>query len=126
DFTSYARTSQLQLAKLPRVSLSTIKPGDLVIYSFSSHAAHVALYTAPIGPGGADLIDTASRHAGGGVGWSKMSTRGGQVAGVVRPAPYEAPSTAEESKPATETPKTESKPVQGNTARPGAHKVVKG
>lgn len=83
---SIPRTSQGQLAGLPRVSLSQIRPGDLVAYSFSSHADHVAMYVGPIGPGGANLIDTAGRHPGGGVNWSSMSTRGGTIAGVVRPS----------------------------------------
>jgi cell wall-associated NlpC family hydrolase len=77
------RTAAQQLAGLKRVS--TPRPGDLVIYSFETRADHVSLYVGPIGPGGADLIDTASSHPQGGVGWSKMSTRGGSVAGIVRP-----------------------------------------
>jgi murein DD-endopeptidase MepM/ murein hydrolase activator NlpD len=85
------RTSQDQLAGLPRVPLSQVKPGDIVAYTFSSYADHVALYVGPIGPGGADLIDTASRHPNHGVNWSKMSTRGGTVAGVVRPQGGSAP-----------------------------------
>lgn len=80
---SIPRTAVDQLQGLTRVS--SPRPGDLVIYSFSSFADHVALYVGPIGPGGADLIDTASRHPNGGVGWSSMSTRGGNVAGIVRP-----------------------------------------
>ena len=80
---SIPRTAAGQLAGLERVS--TPRPGDLVIYSFETYADHVSLYVGPIGPGGADLIDTASSHPQGGVGWSKMSTRGGSVAGIVRP-----------------------------------------
>jgi cell wall-associated NlpC family hydrolase len=83
DFTRTARTAAQQLASFPRVS--TPRPGDLVIYSFETRADHVSLYVGPIGPGGADLIDTASSHPQGGVGWSKMSTRGGRVEGIVRP-----------------------------------------
>lgn len=75
-----------QLNFSPHVTRANIKPGDLVVYSFSEFADHVALYVGPIGPGGADLIDTASRHPGGGVNWSSMATRGGSVAGIVRPA----------------------------------------
>lgn len=78
------RTSQAQLAELPRVAMSDIRPGDLVIFSFSGLADHVGIYAGPIGPGGADFIDTASRHPGGGVNWSTLATRG-PVAGVVRP-----------------------------------------
>lgn len=94
DFTQTARTSQQQL-KLPNVvpgatyqTVSSIRPGDLVIYTFESYADHVAMYVGPIGPNGADLIDTGSRHPNGGVNWSKMSTRGGKVQGVVRPAAF--------------------------------------
>lgn len=85
DFTQTSRTSQQMFANLRRVSLSNIAPGDLVIYSFSSTADHVAMYVGPIGPNGENLIDTATRHPNGGVNWSTMSTRGGNVAGVVRP-----------------------------------------
>jgi LysM repeat protein len=84
---SIPRTSQAQLAGLPRVSRANIQPGDLVVWSFRSHADHVSIYTGPIGPGGADLVDTASSHPGGGVGWSSMNRRGGTIAGIVRPAP---------------------------------------
>lgn len=80
-----------QLNASPHVSMADIQPGDLIIYSFDSYADHVALYTGPIGPNGEDMIDTASRHPGGGVNWSSRATRGGTVAGVVRPAPVEAP-----------------------------------
>lgn len=95
DFTETARTSQEQ-ARLPETvagatyqTLATIKPGDLVIYTFGGdYQGHVALYTGRIGPNGEDLIDTATRHPGEGVNWSSMATRGGQVSGIVRPAPY--------------------------------------
>lgn len=80
------RTSQQQLAGLPKVSMSQIQPGDLVVYSFDSHADHVAMYVGPVGPNGEDMIDTATRHPNGGVNWSSRATRGGTVAGVVRPA----------------------------------------
>lgn len=80
---SIPRTALGQLQGLRRVS--TPRPGDIVIYSFSSLADHAALYVGPIGPGGANLIDTASHHPSGGVGWDSMSTRGGSVAGIVRP-----------------------------------------
>jgi cell wall-associated NlpC family hydrolase len=75
------RTSMAQLAGLPRVNLSSIRPGDLVIYSFRSHADHVALYA-----GNGRTIDTASSHVNGGVGYSKLHRAGGTIAGVVRPA----------------------------------------
>jgi resuscitation-promoting factor RpfA len=80
---SIPRTSQDQLAGLPMVS--DPQPGDLVVYTFSGYADHVAMYVGPIGPNGEDLIDTASSHVNGGVDWNTMSTRGGTVAGIVRP-----------------------------------------
>lgn len=95
NFTQTARTSQRQavpsnvgpLAK--SVSLADRRPGDLLIYTFGSdYRGHVALYVGPIGPNGADVIDTASSHPGGGVNWSKLSGRGGTVSAVVRPAPF--------------------------------------
>lgn len=77
------RTAEQQLNGLTRVS--TPQPGDLVVYTFASFADHVAMFVGPIGPNGEDLIDTASHHPMGGVNWSSMSTRGGAVAGIVRP-----------------------------------------
>lgn len=100
------RTSQSQLAGLPRVSRADIQPGDLVVFSFSSHADHVGIYTGPIGPGGADMIDTASSHPGGGVGWNRLATRG-PLAGVVRPAPVTAA-----PKPAPTAPTAPTAPVK--------------
>lgn len=80
------RTAVGQLRGLPRVSLSSIRPGDLVIYSFSSFADHVALYV-----GDGRTVDTASHHPNGGVGFSSLKRAGGTVAGVVRPAGGTAP-----------------------------------
>lgn len=93
DFTQSARTSFAQ-EKLPQyvssatyVTRATLKPGDLVAFNNFS-GGHVALYVGPIGPNGEDLIDTASRHPGGGVGWSTLATRGSTPTGYVRPAPF--------------------------------------
>jgi murein DD-endopeptidase MepM/ murein hydrolase activator NlpD len=93
DFTQSARTSFDQ-EKLPQyvssatyVTRATLKPGDLVAFNNFS-GGHVALYVGPIGPNGEDLIDTASRHPGGGVGWSTLATRGSTPTGYVRPAPF--------------------------------------
>lgn len=83
------RTAVGQLQGLPRVSLSSIRPGDLVIYSFSSFADHVAIYV-----GNGHTVDTATHHAGGGVGYSVLHRAGGTIAGVVRPAGSTAPSSA--------------------------------
>jgi cell wall-associated NlpC family hydrolase len=82
------RTAAQQLASLPRVSLSSIRAGDLVIYSFSSHADHVAIYV-----GAGRTVDTASHHPGGGVGFSKLHRAGGTIAGVVRPTGPATPSS---------------------------------
>lgn len=93
DFTGKARTSFAQ-EKLPQyvsgatyVTKANLRPGDLVAYNGFS-GGHVAMYVGPIGPNGADLIDTASSHPNGGVGWSKMATRGSTPTGYVRPAPF--------------------------------------
>lgn len=74
------RTAAQQLDGLPRVSLDALRPGDLIVYSFSSRADHVALY---IGDG--RTVDTASHHVNGGVGYSKLHRAGGTIAGAVRP-----------------------------------------
>lgn len=89
------RTAAQQLARLPRVSVGSIRPGDLVIYSFSSHADHVAIYV-----GAGRTVDTASHHPGGGVGFSTLHRAGGTIAGVVRPAGSLAPSSAVKRAPA--------------------------
>lgn len=121
------RTSQAQLAGLPRVSLSQIRPGDLVVYSFSSHADHVALYV-----GDGRTVDTASHHPNGGVGYSRLQRAGGSIAGVVRPAGTSgapevrsAPSSPRESAPQPQArPKAKprvqpSAPLGSYTVRPG-------
>lgn len=89
------RTALGQLNGLPRVSVSDLRPGDLVVYSFSSYADHVALYI-----GGGRTVDTASHHPNGGVGYSSLQRAGGSIAGAVRPggavtfsAPRSAPVT---------------------------------
>lgn len=99
DFTQTARDSFAQ-EDLPRYvpgatyqTLATIKPGDLVALNGFS-GGHVALYVGPIGPNGEDLIDTASRHPGGGVGWSTLATRGTPPSGITRPAPFVAATTS--------------------------------
>ncbi|MGW0682858.1 NlpC/P60 family protein [Streptomyces sp. NPDC002754] len=93
DFTQSARDSFAQ-EDLPRYvkgatyqTRATIKPGDLVAFN-NFAGGHVALYVGPIGPNGEDLIDTASRHVNGGVGWSTLATRGSTPTGIVRPAPF--------------------------------------
>lgn len=98
DFTGSARDSYAQ-EDLPQYvsgasyqTLSTIKPGDLIAYN-SFSGGHVALYVGPIGPGGADLIETNSRHPGSGVNWSKRNDGASgrpdsAVTGVTRPAPF--------------------------------------
>lgn len=75
------RTAAAQLQGLPRVSLASIRPGDLVVYTFRTYADHVAMYV-----GGGRTVDTASHHVNGGVGYSSLRRAGGTIAGVVRPA----------------------------------------
>jgi len=75
------RTAAGQLQGLPRVSLVSVRTGDLVIYSFDTYADHVAIYA-----GNGRTIDTASHHLNGGVGYSTLHRAGGSIAGVVRPA----------------------------------------
>lgn len=111
------RTSQAQLAGLPRVSLSSIRPGDLVIYSFKSHADHVAIYV-----GSGRTVDTASHHPGGGVGYSKLHRAGGTIAGVVRPYGSTAPS----SPPRGESPAPRVQRAPAAPAAAGTHRVVSG
>ncbi len=93
------RTAAQQLQGLPRVPLSQIRAGDLVIYSFSSYADHVAIYV-----GSGRTVDTASHHVNGGVGYSKLQRAGGTIAGVVRPSGSTASSSAG-SAPSTASPK---------------------
>lgn len=75
------RTAAGQLSGLPRVPLSSVRPGDLVVYTFASYADHVAVYV-----GHGRTVDTASHHRNGGVGYSKLHRTGGTIVGVVRPA----------------------------------------
>lgn len=108
------RTAAGQLTGLPRVSLSSIRPGDLVVYSFSSHADHVAIY---IGDG--HTVDTASHHPNGGVGYSTLHRAGGTIAGVVRP--YGSTATSSAGNGAHSAPAEGSQPVSADTytVRPG-------
>jgi len=80
------RTAAGQLAHLHRVPLSQIRPGDLVVYTFRTHADHVAIYI-----GGGRTVDTASSHVNSGVGYSRLHRLGGSIAGVVRPYGSTAP-----------------------------------
>lgn len=119
------RTAKQQLQGLPRVSLGSIRPGDLVVYSFSSFADHVAIY---IGSG--KTVDTASHHPNGGVGYSNLHRLGGTIAGVVRPAGSTAatshttaPKVVPKSAPAPKT--EETRPVVRD-AGAGEHTVVHG
>lgn len=75
------RTAAGQLRGLPRVPLASVRPGDLVVYTFDSYADHVAIYV-----GNGHVVDTASHHPNGGVGYSNLRRAGGTIAGVVRPA----------------------------------------
>jgi cell wall-associated NlpC family hydrolase len=122
---SIPRTSQGQLSGLPRVSVSQIRPGDLVIYTFEKYADHVAIYV-----GNGRTVDTASHHPNGGVGYSNLHRAGGTIAGVVRPAgsttyvqPKAAPRAAPKA-PAPAAPRTQTSPVR--PAVGGTHRVVLG
>jgi cell wall-associated NlpC family hydrolase len=112
------RTAVGQLQGLPRVSLSSIRPGDLVIYSFSSFADHVALYV-----GSGRTVDTASHHPNGGVGYSKLQRAGGTIAGVVRPTGSTETSSAGRTEPRASAPRVQSSPVRPAS---GTHEVVQG
>lgn len=111
------RTAAQQLAGLPRVSLSSIRPGDLVVYSFSSFADHVALYV-----GDGRTVDTASHHVNGGVGYSVLHRAGGTIAGVVRPAGSTATGSAGRTQSVPSVPRTEGK----QPLAAGTHEVVHG
>lgn len=123
DFTQSARDSYAQ-EDLPKYvkgatyqTLATMRPGDLIAYN-SFAGGHVALYVGPIGPNGADLIETNSRHPGSGVNWSKRNDGNvsgrpdSAITGITRPAPF-VPAVAApkpEPKPATPTPTPKPKP----------------
>lgn len=110
------RTAEGQLRGLPRVSLSSIRAGDLVIYSFRSYADHVALYV-----GSGRTVDTASSHVNSGVGYSRLHRMGGTIAGIVRPYGSTAsvrPKAAPIKPPRAEV-KTEVDPAATYTVRPG-------
>lgn len=112
------RTAAGQLQGLPRVSLSSIRPGDLVIYSFESYADHVALYV-----GSGRTVDTASHHTNGGVGYSRLQRAGGTIAGVVRPY---GSTMAAEPKAAPLQPKAAPRSAPAVPAAAGTHRVVSG
>lgn len=107
------RTAAGQLSGLPRVPLSALRPGDLVVYSFRSYADHVAIYV-----GNGRTVDTASHHPNGGVGYSQLRRAGGTIAGAVRPYGGTSPAPS-----APTVPKASPKPqtaVSGTyTVRPG-------
>lgn len=95
---SVPRTANAQWHGLPRVSMRTLRPGDLVAFGHSAHYAdHIGIYA-----GNGLLIDTATRY-GGGVGIGKLSTRAGSGAwralGAVRPrgSSYAAPRSGAEA-----------------------------
>ncbi|MEU6171281.1 APA family fibronectin-binding glycoprotein [Streptantibioticus parmotrematis] len=74
------RTSQEQWARLPRVPLNRLRPGDLVVYF--PHATHVALY---IGHG----LVVQAPHPGARVKVSPIAAN--PILGAVRPDPSTAP-----------------------------------
>lgn len=115
------RTAAGQLQGLRRVPLSQIRPGDLVIYSFSSFADHVAIYA-----GSSRTVDTASHHPNGGVGYSSLHRAGGTIAGVVRPygaASFSAPRAVPKVTPKA-APQVRPKALRAGSA--GTYTVVPG
>lgn len=112
------RTALGQLRGLPAVPLSSVRPGDLVVYSFSSHADHVAIYV-----GGGRTIDTASHHPNGGVGYSELHRAGGTIAGVVRPAAGDGPAVERKALSAPAAPRLRSIPA---VASSGEYTVRRG
>lgn len=115
------RTAAQQLAGLPRVSLSQIRPGDLVVYTFRTYADHVALYV-----GNGRTVDTASHHPGGGVGFSTLHRAGGTIAGVVRPSGPVTLSSAGREPSAPSRPKARPAPRHTPVKAAGRHTVVQG
>jgi murein DD-endopeptidase MepM/ murein hydrolase activator NlpD len=119
---SLPRTADQQWKKLPRVSLNSLKPGDLIAFGYSSgYANHIGMYV-----GNGYLVDTASKY-GGGVGMGKLSARTGggswRILGAVRPVPYVSATT-----PAKPTPKPAPKPApkpKPPTGGKGAEVTVK-
>lgn len=110
------RTAAGQLSGLPRVSVSSVRPGDLVVYTFDSYADHVAIYV-----GNGRTVDTASHHPNGGVGYSTLHRAGGTIAGVVRP------SGAVEAVPkAAPAPRPEVRREIRTTVTDGTYRVVPG
>ena len=112
------RTAAQQLAGLPRVGVGSIRPGDLVVYTFGSYADHVALYV-----GSGRTIDTATHHTpAGSVGYSSLHRAGGTIAGVVRP---HGPASAPQQSTPPAQPRTRSAPAapartgSAHTVRPG-------
>lgn len=115
------RTAAGQLQGLRRVPLSQIRPGDLVIYSFSSFADHVAIYV-----GNGRTVDTASHHPGGGVGYSSLHRAGGTIAGVVRPAGAVSFSAPRAVPKATPKAAPQARPKALRADAPGTYTVVHG
>lgn len=77
------RTSQAQWKQLPHVSLSALKPGDLVV--FYSSASHIGIY---IGDG--KFVHAANPRRGVAVNTlAEYKSWGIHPIGAVRPAPYE-------------------------------------
>lgn len=111
-------------------SVADLRPGDLVTYNGFS-GGHVALYVGPIGPNGENLVETNSRHPGGGVNWSFMDDRSGRGPAarteMVRPAPFVPASpapTPTPTPPPVPTPTPTPTPPPGNnggtyTVQPG-------
>lgn len=90
---SIPRTSQQQWSKLPKVSLNSLKPGDLIV--FYSGASHIGIY---IGDG--KFVHAPNKNRP--VSTDKLSGYyRNHAIGAVRPTPY----TAVGTKPVVEVPK---------------------
>jgi len=113
---SIPRTADAQWKKLKRVSLNSLKPGDLIAFGYSSsYANHIGIYV-----GNGYLVDTASKY-GGGVGKGKLSARTGggswKILGAVRPVPYTG---------TTATPKPAPKPTEPKGGKGAEYTVRSG
>jgi len=111
------RIANDQWHHLPRVSLSSLRAGDIIAFGYSSsYANHVGIYA-----GGGMVIDTSSHRPGGGVGIQSLKSRTGggswHALGAVRPA-GKTTSVTQKAAPKWAHPHTESAPVSPAPAAP--------
>jgi murein DD-endopeptidase MepM/ murein hydrolase activator NlpD len=104
---SIPRTSQEQWRKLPKVSLSSLKPGDLIV--FYKGATHIGIYT-----GNGKFVHAANSRRGVVVDSFSGYYKNNAI-GAVRPAPYTATKTTPVNPPKpTYKPKPKPNNVSGN------------